>query len=200
MNGSDPEYLKPYLDAVASSGAGFDATLWSSREGQQRRFHMLATLAGLEGDEPGVIVDLGCGVGTTLRALGREFPGARLQGVERSDYLCGRYGWTPGSVEDYRDGRPYDLVVCHDVLGYLDDAACARAIGNIADLCRGAAYVSVITADDAGAYDADRTDAAQTLRPAAWYRRRLARHFLHVGGGLHLKKPVDTVVWALERA
>ncbi|MBK80402.1 MAG: methyltransferase type 11 [Gammaproteobacteria bacterium] len=146
------------------------------------------------------IVDLGCGVGTTLRALGREFPGARLQGVERSDYLCGRYGWTPGTVEDYRDGRPYDLVVCHDVLGYLDDAACARAIGNIADLCRGAAYVSVITADDAGAYDADRTDAAQTLRPAAWYRRRLARHFLHVGGGLHLKKPVDTVVWALERA
>ena len=145
------------------------------------------------------IVDLGCGVGTTLRALGREFPGARLQGVEWSDYLCETYGWTPGSVEDYRDRHPYDLVVCHDVLGYLDDDACARAIANIAALSRGAAYVSVITADDAGAYDVDRTDSAQTLRPAAWYRRRLARHFLHVGGGVHLKKPVDAVVWALER-
>jgi 2-polyprenyl-3-methyl-5-hydroxy-6-metoxy-1,4-benzoquinol methylase len=146
------------------------------------------------------ILDLGCGTGATLRALGREYPAARLQGVEYSEYLCRTYGWTPGSVVDYRDRRPYDLVVCHDVLGYLDDDACARAISNIAANCRGAAYVSVITADDAGSYDAARTDGAQTLRPAAWYRRRLARHFLHVGGGLHLRKPVDTVVWALERA
>lgn len=146
------------------------------------------------------ILDLGCGVGTTLRALGREFPGARLQGVEYSEYLCRTYGWAPGSAENYQDRRPYDLVVCHDVLGYLDDDACARAISNIAALCRGAAYVSVITADDAGSYDAQRTDAAQTLRPAAWYRRRFARHFMHVGGGLHLKKPPDAVVWALERA
>ena len=40
------------------------------------------------------ILDVGCGVGTTLRALGREFPRATLLGVEVSDYLCERYGWT----------------------------------------------------------------------------------------------------------
>ncbi len=69
MHGSDPDYLKPYLDAVASTGAGFDATLWSSREGQQRRFRVLTALAGLEGEEPAAILDLGCGVGDLARFL-----------------------------------------------------------------------------------------------------------------------------------
>jgi len=145
------------------------------------------------------ILDVGCGVGTTLRALGRQFPSARLQGVEISDYLCRRYGWPQGSVEDYHAEPPYDLVVCNDVLAYLDDPACGRAIGNLAALCRGAAFLGILTADDAGAYDPARTDTQQHLRPAAWYRRRLSRHFVNVGGGLHLKRPPDVVVWALDR-
>lgn len=145
------------------------------------------------------ILDVGCGVGTTLRALGRQFPSARLQGVEISDYLCRRYGWAQGSVEDYHAEPPYDLVVCNDVLTYLDEPACSRAIGNLATMCRGAVFLGILTADDAGAYDPARTDAQQHLRPAAWYRRRLSRHFINVGGGLHLRRPPDVVVWALDR-
>lgn len=144
------------------------------------------------------ILDAGCGLGTTLRALGREFPQARLDGLEVSDYLCRRYGWQPGSVATHRAATPYDLVVCHDVLGYLDDRECSRAIGNLAELCRGALYLGVLTADDAGAYDRARTDPRQHLRPAAWYRRRLARHFLPMGGGVLLRRDADVVVWALE--
>jgi 2-polyprenyl-3-methyl-5-hydroxy-6-metoxy-1,4-benzoquinol methylase len=145
------------------------------------------------------ILDIGCGVGTTLRALGRQFPRAQLHGVEVSDYLCKRYGWTRGSVIDYPADRPYDLVVCNDVLAYLDDADCRRAISNLAQLTRGAACLGILSADDADLYDRARTDPRQRLRPAAWYRRQLNRHFVNVGGGLHLKRPVEVVVWSLNR-
>jgi 2-polyprenyl-3-methyl-5-hydroxy-6-metoxy-1,4-benzoquinol methylase len=145
------------------------------------------------------ILDIGCGVGTTLRALGRQFPRARLQGVEVSEYLCERYGWAHGSVTDYQTRTPFDLVMCNDVLAYLDDADCSRALANLARLTRGAAYLSVLTTDDAELYDPARTDGRQRRRPAAWYRRRLNRHFVNVGGGLHLKRPLEVVVWSLDR-
>jgi 2-polyprenyl-3-methyl-5-hydroxy-6-metoxy-1,4-benzoquinol methylase len=145
------------------------------------------------------LIDVGCGVGTMLRALSRLYPSARCDGVEVSTYLCRRYGWRPGSVVDFDAPAPYDLVVCHDVLAYLDDRNCARAIDNLARVCRGAACIGVITADDADRFDPKRTDLEQRLRPAAWYRRRLDRHFISVGGGIYLKRPVDVTVWALEQ-
>jgi SAM-dependent methyltransferase len=87
------------------------------------------------------ILDIGCGTGITLRALGREFPSARVHGVEYSDYLCERYGWERGSVVDYASDAAWDLVVCNDVLAYLDAKACAKALANIATLSHGAAFL-----------------------------------------------------------
>jgi 2-polyprenyl-3-methyl-5-hydroxy-6-metoxy-1,4-benzoquinol methylase len=146
------------------------------------------------------ILDVGCGVGMALRALGREFPKAQPHGVEFSPYLCKRYGWEQGSVVDYRADDPFDLVVCNDVLAYLEAAPCARAIANLADLCSGALFLGILTADDQDLYDPQRTDPRQHLRPAAWYRRRLQRHFVNVGGGLYLKRPLPVTVWTLDRA
>jgi 2-polyprenyl-3-methyl-5-hydroxy-6-metoxy-1,4-benzoquinol methylase len=145
------------------------------------------------------ILDIGCGTGMMLRALRRQFPQARTLGVEFSDYLCQRYGWHQGSVIDYAAQSSFDLVVCNDVLSYLDDRDCGRAIANLARLSRGAVYLSVVTADDLDLFDPARTDARQKLRPATWYRRRLSRHLVNVGGGLYLKRPPDVVVWTLDR-
>ncbi len=145
------------------------------------------------------ILDVGCGTGATLRALGKHFPKAVTQGVEVSAYLCKRYGWQQGSVIDYQTDRPFDLVVCHDVLAYLDAADCARAIGNLAQLSRAAACLGILTADDAERYDPNRTDPEQHLRPASWYRKRLRPHFVNVGGGLYLKRPPEVTVWAMEQ-
>ncbi len=145
------------------------------------------------------ILDMGCGTGSTLRALGRIFPRARVHGVEYSDYLCRRYGWERGSVVDYRSEQPYDLVLCNDVLAYLEDADCARALANLAELSGGAAFLGILTREDTGLYDLQRTDPRQWLRPAAWYRRRLHRHFVNVGGGLYLKSPPEVTVWNLDR-
>jgi len=145
------------------------------------------------------ILDIGCGTGITLRALGRAFPRAVAQGVEYSEYLCKRYGWAQGSVVDHEAATPYDLVVCNDVLAYLDAKDCALALDNIAALTRNAVFLGILTADDEGQYDRARTDPEQHLRPAAWYRRRLDRHFVSVGGGLYLKRPLQVTVWTMDR-
>lgn len=144
------------------------------------------------------ILDIGCGTGTVLRALGRAFPRAHTEGVEFSRYLCERYGWNSGSVVDHQPDQPADLVVCNDVLAYLDDAECGSAIENLASICAGALFLGVLTREDLDLCDRRRTDAAQIPRPANWYRERLGRHFVATGGGLYLKRPVGVTVWTLE--
>ena len=146
---------------------------------------------------PRRILDLGCGLGRVLRALGKEFPKAECIGVEFSEYLCKRYGFVQDSAATYRDD-PFDLVICNDVLSYLDDAACSKALANIARLTAQVAFLGILTTEDKPMADPKRTDQRQLLRPAAWYRRRLARHFLTIGAGLHLKKPVEVAVWTLD--
>jgi SAM-dependent methyltransferase len=146
------------------------------------------------------ILDLGCGLGRTLRALQRTFPNAVCEGVEYSPYLCERYGWTRGSAVDFASKVPFDLVVCNDVLPSLDDRDVVRAIGNIAVLSRHAAFLGILTQEDwAANCDKGRTDRNVHLRPARWYRRRLERHFVNVGGGLYLRRPASVTVWALDR-
>jgi SAM-dependent methyltransferase len=73
-------YLRPYQEALAAHGPGFHATLWSSEEGQRRRFDVIIDLAGLEGT---VIVDVGCGVGDlAARLIERQVAFARYVGLD----------------------------------------------------------------------------------------------------------------------
>ncbi len=144
------------------------------------------------------IVDFGCGLGTLLRALARELKGASIQGVEHSKYLCEQYGWVNGSVVDCVTS-PADLVVCHDVLAYLPNRQATQAINNIAEHAIEAAYISVICEEDLQIMDEARTDQEQIIRPARWYLERLLKHFVNVGGGLYLKKPLSVPVWRLEQ-
>lgn len=145
------------------------------------------------------ILDLGCGTGGLLRALGRLFPKADVQGVEVSEYLCATYGWAQGSVIDHVPERPADLLICNDVLAYLGDEEAEAAIRNLARCTSAALYAGVLTAEDLALCDNARTDRSQVTRPVAWYRERLAEEFLNVGGGLHLKRPIEVTVWHLER-
>jgi SAM-dependent methyltransferase len=144
------------------------------------------------------VLDIGCGLGWMLRAMEQEFPKARCTGVEYSDHLCGKNGWTRGSVTDFASRSPYDLVICHDVLPSLDEKHCDAAIANLGRLCRGALYLGVLTADDWNRCDRTRTDADVYLRPAQWYRRRLAKDFDSIGGGLFLRRPLAKALWSLE--
>ena len=81
----------------------------------------------------------------------RALPRASYMGLEYSDYLCERYGWTQGSLVDFKVRQPFDLVVCYDVMQYLDERSAGRALANIGRLCRGVLYFSALTSHDWGA-------------------------------------------------
>lgn len=147
------------------------------------------------------VLDLGCGLGLWREPLAAHFPRARWQPVEWSDHLCARFGWQKGSVLDYAGTETFDLVICQGVLPYLDDRACARALANLARLCRGALYLEAISAGDwAERVDQAATDGNVHLRTATWYRTRLARAFTNCGGGLFVKRDSGTVLFELEQA
>lgn len=144
------------------------------------------------------ITDIGCGLGILLQQLGAAFPDAACTGVEFSTYLCDTHGWVHGSVLDY-EAAPQDLVICTDVLGYLQDAQCRQAIARLANLTRQALYLSVLTREDLDICDTEHTDMRQIVRSQAWYREQLNRYFIGAGGGLFLKKPLSVAIWQLER-
>jgi len=73
------------------------------------------------------ILDAGCGIGLLRKPFAEVWPRAVYTGLDASEYLCARYGWTLGSVVDYAARAPSDLVVCYDVLQYLDDRSAGRA-------------------------------------------------------------------------
>lgn len=146
------------------------------------------------------ILDAGCGIGLLRKPFAEALPRARYTGLEVSEYLCRRYGWLQGSIADFRPPKPFDLVVCYDVLQYLSDADAARSIANFARLTRAALYVSALTTRDwRENCDRSRTDRAVHVRPGEWYRRRLRRSFRYVGFGVWLRKDVTAVLWDLEQ-
>lgn len=146
------------------------------------------------------ILDAGCGIGL-LRGPFKEFlPRARYVGLEASEYLCGRFDWISGSVVDFAPLKPFDLVICYDVLQYLPDAQAAGAITNLGRLSRAALYVSALTTEDwRENCDRGRTDGAVHLRAGDWYRRRLHKSFRYVGFGIWLRKNVTAILWEMER-
>jgi trans-aconitate methyltransferase len=147
------------------------------------------------------ILDAGCGIGLLRKAFAAALPRARYMGLEASEYLCARYGWVRGSVVDFSPRSAHNLVVCYDVLQYLDDDDAARAIRNLAKLTNAAVYVSALTREDwRENCDRTRTDREVHLRPGDWYRRRLRKHFRYLGFGVWLRKDVVAILWDMERA
>jgi SAM-dependent methyltransferase len=170
-----------------------------------REVRARATLIAAYADHIGLpvrrILDMGCGTGGLKGRLLRLLPRSTYTGVEVSEYLCNRYGWEHSSVEDYRSRVPFDLVVCYDVVQYLDDRAAARAIQNLARLCRGLLYFTALTRDDwEHNCDQRRTDRNVHLRPGEWYRKHLRRPFREIGAGFWLRRDAPLTVWDLESA
>jgi SAM-dependent methyltransferase len=145
------------------------------------------------------VLDLGCGIGLWREEVLRHHPSAKYVGVEKSLHACRKYGWKYGSVTSFRSKQPFDLVICHEVMQYLDDAEAEAAIENLAVLARSALYLKALTIRDwQQNCDQEKTDGGVYLRTAAWYRKRLKRHFLACGGGLFLAKDTPAVLYELE--
>jgi predicted TPR repeat methyltransferase len=146
------------------------------------------------------ILDVGCGLGLMRDQLVRHFPGARYTGLEVSEYLCRQHGWEQGSAATYDPGRSFDLVICYDVLQYLETRAAAAALRNLGRLCRGVLHFGVLTQEDWDHYcDQRNTDRNVHMRPALWYRRRLAPCFINAGSGMFVRRGAPVHLWELDQ-
>ncbi|MDH4036300.1 MAG: class I SAM-dependent methyltransferase [Candidatus Krumholzibacteria bacterium] len=166
----------------------------------RRARFVLAYLAHLQLEVHSVL-DAGCGTGLWKKALRRVDRDIAYTGIDPSEYLCRRYGWTQTAIADFAPRRTFDLVVCQDVLQYVDDTGVRRSIAAMKRACAGALYFDVPTTDDIddGLLDMKLTDRAIHVRGAEWYRRLLRKSFVNAGGGVFLKKNASAVILALER-
>ncbi|HLA71796.1 MAG TPA: class I SAM-dependent methyltransferase [Steroidobacteraceae bacterium] len=188
----DKEYYRKYY---------FDTrTAVISRAEMKARAKLIGAYADHIGLPVRHMLDAGCGIGLLRAPLKRAFPRAQYTGLEYSDYLCKRYGWTQGSLASFR-ADPFDLVVCYDVLQYLDDRTAARAIANLGRLTRGVLYLSALTARDwRENCDRTRTDRDVHLRDAEWYGVRLRKVFRPVGVGFWIRRGAPLTTWEMETA
>ena len=175
-------------------------TAVTTKREMQARGRLIGAYAQHTGLPVRRILDAGCGTGLLRPWLRRYLPRATYTGIETSEYLCQRYGWEQAQIETYKAASPFDILVCYDVLQYLDDRDAARAVANLARLTRAALYISALTREDwRENCDKTRTDRAVHLRPGDWYRRRLKRNFRYLGFGVWLRKDVTAILWDLER-
>src|ERR1700679_4176883 len=124
------------------------ATRVTDRAEMRNRARLIAAVLAHAAIPVRSILDAGCGIGLLRAPFARVLPRARYTGLDASEYLCARYGWVQGSIADYAPRRASDLVVCYDVLQYLDDREAARAVANLSRLTRAALYVSALTRED----------------------------------------------------
>lgn len=145
------------------------------------------------------VLDVGAGVGWWKDWLAKHRRGVRYVGTELNADICRRYGHVQADLRSWRAKERFDLVVCHGVLPYIDDAGLPRAIGNLAAMCEGFLYLEAITKRDvAGNVDQTLTDTRVHQRPGSTYRALLAPHFREVGAGLWARRDAPIVFYELE--
>ncbi len=146
------------------------------------------------------VLDVGAGVGLWRDWFSKHRPKAAYRSTEVSRYACAQYGHEQRDITRWRAGEVFDLVVCQGVLPYLDDAGCAKAIGNLASMTGGLLYLEAITKKDIkDVIDNAKTDVKVYPRTASWYRARLRKHYTEVGCGLWAKRDAPVLFYELER-
>jgi SAM-dependent methyltransferase len=180
---SAKRYDRAYFDRWYRGAARIE-----SHAGLRRRVALALAMAERYLERPlRSALDVGCGEGRWRAELVRLRPRVRYVGVEPSAYATQRYGRSRGIVcGGFGDlprlelGGPFDLVVCADVLHYLDDTELDRGLPALVALTGGLAYLEVLTTAEEIEGDA----AGMHLRPPGFYAGRFTALGL-VGVGSH---------------
>lgn len=149
------------------------------------------------------VLDVGCGEGAWRAPLLRLRPRARYLGFDSSEYAIARHGRRRqlhlarfGDFQHLRPCAPVDLLVCSDVMHYLDARELDRGLPGLAELCGGVAFLETFTREDG--IDGD-TEGFRR-RPARFYRQRFeAVGFTALGSHLWLSPALAGATTALER-
>jgi len=148
------------------------------------------------------VLDIGCGEGPWRAPLLKLRPKLRYLGFDSSEYAVQRYGARRnlhfarfGDFEMLRPCPPADLLICSDVLHYLDTRELDRGLSGLAALCGGVAFLETFTREDG----IDGDTHGFKPRPAKFYRQRFeAQGFAPLGSHLWLAPLLRDGVAALE--
>lgn len=120
------------------------------------------------------VLDIGCGEGAWLPRLREMRPRLAYTGVDPSEYVTSEFGKsrnirkaTFGDLPSLKLKGPFDLIVCSDVLHYIEECEIREGMWEIARLLEGIALLEVLTKED----DVKGDLRGFIRRPAAWYRR-----------------------------
>ena len=148
------------------------------------------------------VLDVGCGEGPWRAPLLKLRPEAQYLGFDASEYAVARFGARRhlrlarfGDFAHLRPCPPVDLLVCSDVLHYLDAREIDRGLPGLAELCGGVAFLETFAREDRA--EGDEHDFRN--RPAAFYRRRFeALGFTQLGSHCWLSPALRGGTTALE--
>jgi 2-polyprenyl-3-methyl-5-hydroxy-6-metoxy-1,4-benzoquinol methylase len=113
--------------------------------------------------KPRSILDYGCGQSRLLERLNLGYPADLI----RYDPAIPEWAKKPD--------RRVDLLICIDVLEHIEEGDLDGVLDEMAGLCRNA--MIVIDTRPAATILPDGRNAHATIKPHAWWRQRLARHF-----------------------
>ena len=150
------------------------------------------------------VLDIGAGEGAWRAPLLKLRPKAQYLGFDASAYAVSRFGRARNlhharfaDFEMLRPWPPVDLLVCSDVLHYLDTRELDRGLPGLADLCGGVAFLETFTREDGP--DGDNVDFKR--RSARFYRERLsAAGFRQLGSHCWLPPALADAATSLEVA
>ncbi|GHA68748.1 class I SAM-dependent DNA methyltransferase [Cognatilysobacter bugurensis] len=149
------------------------------------------------------VLDIGCGEGAWRAPLLKLRPKVHYLGFDSSQYAIARFGTRRnlhlaefGDFEWLRPCAPVDLLVCSDVMHYVDARELDRGLTGLAALCGGVAFLETFTREDG--IDGD-TEGFRR-RPASFYRTRFESNgFVALGSHMWMSADVALAATALER-
>jgi SAM-dependent methyltransferase len=148
------------------------------------------------------VLDVGCGEAPWFVELRAIRPRVSYIGLDPSDYVVARFGKSRhvrkasfAELPSLSFLRRFDLVVCSDVLHYVDERDIRPGIEALARFAGGVAFFEVLTADDDIVGDLE----GLVRRPGAFYRRVFGNAgFLAAGPYLWLAPEIAGTAAALE--
>ncbi len=153
-----------------------------TRDALERKVYMAVAMAEyLNGERIRTVLDVGCGEATWYPVLRRMRRDVRYIGVDSSEYVIARFGkrrnirrGSLGDLHTLKLRGPFDLIVCADVLQYVDTKGVERGLKTIRKLLSGVAYIESFATSDF--MEGDRVD---------WHERSVAEYRrLFKGAGL----------------
>jgi SAM-dependent methyltransferase len=148
------------------------------------------------------VLDVGCGEGAWRAPLKKLRPDIDYLGLDGSEYAVARYGRSRnvrrarfGELGELRFDQRFDLIVCSDVIHYVQAAELRRGLHGIAEMLEGVAFLELFTSRDA--LDGDKH--GFIARSPKWYLATFAQAGLTAcGTHCYLGPRLQTSIAALE--